>query len=566
MNAPFHDDAMLDDAMLVDALDAIEYMNGISKEAPIGDNGSASNGDEQNLIKQDPSSSAGSATTPQPTEMVLPTNVERTLEESNVASVDASDASPSASLVPVPGNPIDVAPGTAEFTPSPMTQDNSSSPPSDLKSKPTTSSPYVKVIVTKESGLLGFGVLPVKGVCGIQVSTLQPDSSAAKAGLRVGDVLLRLDDTDVSSMHMSSIIQILQAVLPGKPLHISIFRPSVAVPTTSPIYHSTLQPPSSLMQRAVFRDPSSAAAPSAKKAKTTPPSSKSWSTMTSTASLQAESAALKKQLDVLTKELQAATADKAKLGEKNAMLRKRVQHLVISADEGKVQFKAECDRRIAALVQDNTQLQTALATAKAQARLDSRAVFDTDVTMDMKTQLEALTRQVGQFEELDKKRKETRKAHAQVEFKLADKYKANLHQLLVETITTELKTMSQMRAQSSLRTNAFGIAGTATVIPSHVKIQLELVRRVAVHRLFNVHMAADSLGFPLLSAVHVTLTDSSMSEVFGKQLMYEERPGLHLVAVAPMELQYDPTTEDLLVVCKWTEQNVIRELARNIRM
>ncbi|RHY94412.1 hypothetical protein DYB26_007860 [Aphanomyces astaci] len=320
------------------------------------------------------------------------------------------------------------------------------------------------------------------------------------------------------------------------------------------------------MQRAVFRDPSSAAAPSAKKAKTTPPSSKSWSTMTSTASLQAESAALKKQLDVLTKDLQAATADKAKLGEKNAMLRKRVQHLVISADEGKVQFKAECDRRIAALVQDNTQLQTALATAKAQARLDSRAVFDTDVTMDMKTQLEALTRQVGQFEELDKKRKETRKAHAQVELKLADKYKANLHQLLVEMITTELKTMSQMRAQSSLRTNAFGIAGTATVIPSHVKIQLELVRRVAVHRLFNVHMAADSLGFPLLSAVHVTLTDSSMSEVFGKQLMYEERPGLHLVAVAPMELQYDPTTEALLVVCKWTEQNVIRELARNIRM
>ncbi|RHY08337.1 hypothetical protein DYB25_003479 [Aphanomyces astaci] len=565
MNAPFHDDAMLDDAMLVDALDAIEYMNGISKEVPIGDNGSASNGDEQN-IKQDPSSSAGSATTPQPTEMVFPTNVERTLEESNVASVDASDASPSASLVPVPGDPTDVAPATAEFTPSPTTQDNSSSPPSDLKSKPTTSSPYVKVIVTKESGLLGFGVLPVKGVCGIQVSTLQPDSSAAKAGLRVGDVLLRLDDTDVSSMHMSSIIQILQAVLPGKPLHISIFRPSVAVPTTSPIYHSTLQPPSSLMQRAVFRDPSSAAAPSAKKAKTTPPSSKSWSTMTSTASLQAESAALKKQLDVLTKDLQAATADKAKLGEKNAMLRKRVQHLVISADEGKVQFKAECDRRIAALVQDNTQLQTALATAKAQARLDSRAVFDTDVTMDMKTQLEALTRQVGQFEELDKKRKETRKAHAQVELKLADKYKANLHQLLVEMITTELKTMSQMRAQSSLRTNAFGIAGTATVIPSHVKIQLELVRRGAVHRLFNVHMAADSLGFPLLSAVHVTLTDSSMSEVFGKQLMYEERPGLHLVAVAPMELQYDPTTEALLVVCKWTEQNVIRELARNIRM
>ncbi|RHY51243.1 hypothetical protein DYB38_004238 [Aphanomyces astaci] len=565
MNAPFHDDAMLDDAMLVDALDAIEYMNGISKEVPIGDNGSASNGDEQN-IKQDPSSSAGSATTPQPTEMVFPTNVERTLEESNVASVDASDASPSASLVPVPGDPTDVAPATAEFTPSPTTQDNSSSPPSDLKSKPTTSSPYVKVIVTKESGLLGFGVLPVKGVCGIQVSTLQPDSSAAKAGLRVGDVLLRLDDTDVSSMHMSSIIQILQAVLPGKPLHISIFRPSVAVPTTSPIYHSTLQPPSSMMQRAVFRDPSSAAAPSAKKAKTTPPSSKSWSTMTSTASLQAESAALKKQLDVLTKDLQAATADKAKLGEKNAMLRKRVQHLVISADEGKVQFKAECDRRIAALVQDNTQLQTALATAKAQARLDSRAVFDTDVTMDMKTQLEALTRQVGQFEELDKKRKETRKAHAQVELKLADKYKANLHQLLVEMITTELKTMSQMRAQSSLRTNAFGIAGTATVIPSHVKIQLELVRRVAVHRLFNVHMAADSLGFPLLSAVHVTLTDSSMSEVFGKQLMYEERPGLHLVAVAPMELQYDPTTEALLVVCKWTEQNVIRELARNIRM
>ncbi|RHY95496.1 hypothetical protein DYB37_000980 [Aphanomyces astaci] len=513
MNAPFHDDAMLDDAMLVDALDAIEYMNGISKEAPIGDNGSASNGDELNLIKQDPSSSAGSATTPQPTEMVLPTNVERTLEESNVASVDASDASPLASLVPVPGDPTDVAPTTTEFTPSPTTQDNSSSPPSDLKSKPTTSSPYVKVIVTKESGLLGFGVLPVKGVCGIQVSTLQPDSSAAKAGLRVGDVLLRLDDTDVSSMHMSSIIQILQAVLPGKPLHISIFRPSVAVPTTSPIYHSTLQPPSSLMHRAVFRDPSSAAAPSAKKAKTTPPSSKSWSTMTSTASLQAESAALKKQLDVLTKDLQAATADKAKLGEKNAMLRKRVQHLVISADEDKVQFKAECDRRIAALVQDNTQLQTALATAKAQARLDSRAVFDTDVTMDMKTQLEALTRQVGQFEVLDKKRKETRKAHAQVELKLADKYKANLHQLLVETITTELKTMSQMRAQSSLRTNAFGIAGTATVIPSHVKIQLELVRRVAVHRLFNVHMAADSLGFPVLSAVHVTLTDSSMSEV-----------------------------------------------------
>ncbi|KAF0717130.1 Aste57867_2475 [Aphanomyces stellatus] len=79
-------------------------------------------------------------------------------------------------------------------------------------------------------------------------------------------------------------------------------------------------------------------------------------------------------------------------------------------------------------------------------------------------------------------------------------------------------------------------------------------------------MSTDALGFPVLTPLQVTLGESQMAEIFGKQLMCEERAGLNLVATAPMELQYDPATEVLSLQCKWTEQNVIREIARSIRM
>ncbi|RHY34433.1 hypothetical protein DYB32_001344 [Aphanomyces invadans] len=515
MNAPFHDDAMLDDAMLVDALNSIEYMNGITKDAaPVEGSAIMSTEGDHQAFEDEPNSAFHAATDAPLSAVEGQTTLSRVENTDKVVSVgETSPTGPTAaSTIPVSRTPVvDSSSATTPACTQSMQLEAASTGAGSTQHSGSSASPYKQIVVTKESGLLGFGVLPVRGVCGVQVSTLQPDSSAAKAGLRVGDVLLKLDDTDVSNMAMPAIIQILQAVVTGKPLHISLFRPSVAVPTTAPI--SMSKPlTSALAQRGPSTDAS--LAPSAKKAKTSNVgASFSNSSLPGAATSFVDTATLKKQLDAMTKDLQVAMADKVKLAEKNAMLRKRVQHMVIAGDEDKVKLKAEFEQRIAALVQEKAQLQNSLATVKAQARLDSRAVFDTDVTKELKTQLEALQRQVDQFEALERKRKDVRKAHASIELKLADKCKMQLLRAIVDKVTGELKAISQLRAQSSLRTNAFGAAGTASTTPSHVKVQFELIRRVSVNQLFGIHAATDPLGFPVLSQLQMTLPESRIAEV-----------------------------------------------------
>ncbi|KAG9401634.1 hypothetical protein AC1031_009490 [Aphanomyces cochlioides] len=512
MSDPFHDESMLDDALLVDALTAIEYMSTVPKDA-ISDAGNLelepTRSELANAADVAPANSLDA--TAAATAQLL--GEHNSKDETKETKTDMKPESLEADPLALPTDLHDIS-TKVEIVPA-------TEPP-----KETTRSPYLHVTVTKESGLLGFGVVPVKAMCGIQVSTIQPDSSAAKAGLQVGDVLLKLNSKDVSAMPLPSIIQILQAVEPGNALHIFLFRPSIGMPMPKPLATDSLQPP-------------------AKKPKTHTPEY-----------------LVKKQVETLTKDLQTVTAEKDKLSEKNASLRKKVQQMVISADEARLKIKAEYDQKIASLTAEKTALQTTIATLQAQARLDSRAVFDTTITTDMKVQLDALQRQVTQFEELDKKRKETQKAHLQLELKLADKHRRQLLVLIVDKVSAELKSISQVKAQSSLRNNAFGSTG----LPVHVKIQLELVRRIAVQRLFGLQSNLDSLGFPALTPVQVQLNENQLTEIFGKQLVCEERAGLNLVAKAPMDIHYDPTSETLSLQCKWTEQNIIREIARSIRM
>ncbi|KAF0717131.1 Aste57867_2476 [Aphanomyces stellatus] len=409
MNAAFHDDAMLDDAMLVDALTAIEYMNGISKESiSVGGTDAA-----DRLLKHESSHPADvflatdsplAAPALLDLKPVLP-DLTSDLVSAAAATLDTKQSVPTVGLLS--SSVGTAAPTTAAPTAAAATKASTKQHETKASDPSKDKSPYMQIVVTKEGGLLGFGVLPVKGVCGIQVSTLQPDSSAAKAGLRVGDVLLKLDTTDVSNMHMPAIIQILQAVSPGKPLHISLFRPSVAVPMTTPLVQKGSAAAMRSAAAATTDHHNHAHPPPAKKAK-------SSSSLPSGAD-----ALLAKQVAALTKELQAATAEKDKLSEKNATLRKKVQQMVIASDEQLVKLKAECDDKVTKAAAEKAALQTTVATLQATTRLENRAVFDTTVTTDLKSAVESLQRQVLKYEETEKRRKETRKAHLQMELKLA---------------------------------------------------------------------------------------------------------------------------------------------------
>ncbi|KDO28686.1 hypothetical protein SPRG_06540 [Saprolegnia parasitica CBS 223.65] len=87
--------------------------------------------------------------------------------------------------------------------------------------------------IVKENGVLGFGVVPRRGMGGVQVSTLQPASSADRAGLRIDDCLLRIGVNDVGSMALNDVVEQLKAVRPGEAIMLRVYRPT-APPTKKP--------------------------------------------------------------------------------------------------------------------------------------------------------------------------------------------------------------------------------------------------------------------------------------------------------------------------------------------
>ncbi len=257
-----------------------------------------------------------------------------------------------------------------------------------VPTKPVPTAPaslQVNLIITKDQGILGFGVIPLQGNSGVQVSTLQPDSSAFKAGLRIGDVLVKLDTTIIRHMRMSDIVPLLQKIPQGGTVHLQVSRRQQQLPFSS-ISGVSLPPP--------------------------PKKAKPSITMS-------DISEMKKKMGILTKALAESDAERTKLSERNASLRKRMQEMVILADEKLLSVQATMETKIQTLRRENAILETALATLRAQDRLDSRAVFDTSVTNELKRQLEQYKGQLEELAATEKDRRESRKRHGTLQSQLA---------------------------------------------------------------------------------------------------------------------------------------------------
>ena len=128
-----------------------------------------------------------------------------------------------------------------------------------------------------------------------------------------------------------------------------------------------------------------------------------------------------------------------------------------------------------------------------------------------------------------------------------------------------------------------------------IMVLYEGVRRLAFLKLFGLkcnyeHYA--SMEFNSMNQIHCALDYDQVRDIFDNALRYEERAGYYLVAKPPMvcvvffvwgqtpskmlitmvfvcgttqEVVYDPGTEQLNLMCAWSEQNTIREMGRNMR-
>ncbi|OQR91733.1 hypothetical protein ACHHYP_04435 [Achlya hypogyna] len=409
-------------------------------------------------------------------------------------------------LLPLDGAITSESPGIASMLPTCVPL---------FPSLPAPAAQFLDLRIIKENGILGFGVVPRRGLGGVQVSTLHPQSSADRAGLRIDDCLLLIDDKDVGAMLLNDVVDRLKAVLPGEAITLRVFRPGSSPPS----------------------------APPAKKPR-----------------LPAPDAALKKQLDALRKELAVVTAEKTKLAERNAALRKRVQDVVIQADEKLLAATKAQAAIIERLGQDKMALAQALATLQAQVRVESRAVFDAAANAEAHAQREASATQLAQLLDADRRRKDARKSAVAVLTKLAGLHAAQLEDAIAARVAVALADIAAARAATKI--SAFGIdAGSPTFA-----VAVELCRPTAVLQLLKQPLAFDANGFPALAPLRLSWPADRAAAVFGSRLVHEERAGVHLAATGPVEIKYDPTTELLEMTWKWTEHSIIREIGRSIRL
>jgi len=315
-----------------------------------------------------------------------------------------------------------------------------------------------ELCIVKEDGKLGFGVQHLNNTFAA-VSSIQAGSSAEKAGLCVGDVLLMCNDMDLSKLHFLQIVQSLKVLPEGQRIILKVSRYDGGYEFSNAQYtmnnmenfkfeRENIQPQgrnqnsiyrnpnynSNLIQNTVQQMPNiddvnknintalinfsgghkeisfdtallaqSSSEPPAKKPKTVMMSGMEYG--------------YKKTIDTLTKELEKEKNEKQVLSDRNAKLRKRVQEMIIGADEVKLKLQTEFNQTKTDMLKQINQLQVQVAESKAKLRIQERIAPDATAQEGMKAQLEELKRQLDLKEELEHKKKEARRIHAVVDGK-----------------------------------------------------------------------------------------------------------------------------------------------------
>ncbi|CAH0515449.1 unnamed protein product [Peronospora belbahrii] len=97
-----------------------------------------------------------------------------------------------------------------------------------------------------------------------------------------------------------------------------------------------------------------------------------------------------------------------------------------------------------------------------------------------------------------------------------------------------------------------------------LEVTCDGVQRLTFMKLFNV--VHDFSLYMSTASLARSLEQDQFVDLFGNSLCHEERAGFFYVAIAPMVVVFDSSTEIAVMKCEWTEQNALRDSARNFRL
>lgn len=296
----------------------------------------------------------------------------------------------------------------------------------------------------------------------------------------------------------------------------------------------------------------------------------------------------KQVVNSLVMELKKEKAERATFENKNNALRKRLQTMLIQCDEVRVKASIQVAAVKESAKRVTQQLEKELAAARAQLRLQDRgpSVARTDSIMN---DLITCKAQLDRAKRIEADRSAQLSARFNLESRHADREAHRVREKLISLFRAELRQVGKRGANPAPTAPPSTSASENTV-----SVVYEGIRRLAFLKLFGFPHDFDQYTSPefcSLAQIHRSLAHDEFADLFGNALSHEERTGIFIVALAPMvrarsrgraavhrartylvlwcaclqDVVYDPSTERLSLVCGWTEQNTIRELARNFR-
>uniref|UniRef100_K3WTT0 PDZ domain-containing protein n=1 Tax=Globisporangium ultimum (strain ATCC 200006 / CBS 805.95 / DAOM BR144) TaxID=431595 RepID=K3WTT0_GLOUD len=466
----------------------------------------------------------------------------------------------------------------------------------------------MKIRVMKEGNKLGFGIRH-DSQRKLRVSTLQGSSAAAKSPLRLGDILLSVNGINLNDLGFLEVIQHLKATKPGE-LVFDIERDM----NTSPDYKYEFAPNDMLDggggdeflgeaaayaatnggrlagMNGVPGPPRQLSPHSAAVGSNRPSMEMSSSVRISAGEPQRKRArpsaggveggngndaaskmekTHKQVVNTLVLELKKEKAEKVHLEDKNNALRKRLQKMLIECDEVRVKASTEV-----AAVKDKArreiqELEKALVAARAQLRLNDRGP-NVSRTDSLVKDLVACKAQLDRMKRIDAERSTQLTARYNLENRQAEREAHRVREKLIVDFQQQFRQVAKRGLTNGGGGGGGGGGGASgkTDNAQTVTVMYEGIRRLAFLKLFGLVHDYDhytSSEYQSLMQIHRVLEHDEVADLFGNALSHEERTGFFIVAVAPMDVVYDPSTERLNLVCQWGEQNTIRELARNFR-
>ncbi|KAL7684382.1 putative PDZ domain-containing protein [Plasmopara halstedii] len=440
----------------------------------------------------------------------------------------------------------------------------------------------MKVCVIKHGEKLGFGARHDR-YKRLQVSTLQGSDSK----LQIGDTLLSVNGADLTGLEFESVIELLNSTQPGE-LIFEIERVGTGNHNLNGPFVDPRIQNASVSVRHMWNAANNAATTSGLKQTlwpqneptvpsrrllagyplTTimpptgiPPSSIPVASSTTQqprkrtrpAQCVLDNNGQPVNISVLLTELAREKTQKATIEEKNTVLRKRLQRMLIENDAARAQasekLKAEqekADRKLA-------EVQDKLVAIQAQVRLQDRAP-DLGRANSIENELTACKAQIERLKKTEADRTELLATKYRTECRIASVDTKRVMNRIVDIFQSKLRQNTRLRRDNSDK--------------DELEVACDGVRRLVFMNIFKMKHDFGfytSASFHSQDPVQLTLEQQEFANVFGNSLIHEERAGLLYVATAPMHVVFDPNTESVILKCQRAEENALSDLARNYR-